>query len=64
MQLHAADPDDFAPPERVAALCRAAQQSSADLEVFRYPGANHSYTDHDLPDHDRPQQSGCWDLLG
>ncbi|MGW1127809.1 dienelactone hydrolase family protein [Streptomyces sp. NPDC002526] len=51
VQLHAAEHDEFAPPERVAALCRAAEESGVDVEVFRYPGAGHFYIDHELPDH-------------
>lgn len=51
VQLHVAEPDEFAPPERVAALRRAAEESGVDLEVFRYPGIGHFYTDHELPDH-------------
>ncbi|MEU0690585.1 hypothetical protein [Streptomyces uncialis] len=35
LQLHAADPDPFAPPERVAALELAARSSGAALEIFR-----------------------------
>jgi dienelactone hydrolase len=52
IQLHAAEPDDFAPPERVAALCRAAQKAGVALEVFRYPDVGHFYSDGELPDHD------------
>jgi len=60
VQLHAAEPDDFAPPERVAALCRAAREAGLDLEVFRYPGAGHFYTDRDLPDHDPAASELTW----
>jgi len=52
VQLHAAEPDDFAPPGRVAALCRAAGEAGVALEVFRYPGVGHFYSDGELPDHD------------
>ncbi|WP_406503004.1 dienelactone hydrolase family protein [Streptomyces sp. NBC_01602] len=60
VQLHAAEPDDFAPPERIAALCRAARKSGVDLEVFRYPGAGHFYIDRDLPDHDPAAAELTW----
>ncbi|MFI6703619.1 dienelactone hydrolase family protein [Streptomyces sp. NPDC050509] len=60
VQLHAAEPDEFAPPERVAALCQAARERSVDLEVFRYPGAGHFYTDRDLPDHDPAAAELTW----
>ncbi|WP_330248080.1 dienelactone hydrolase family protein [Streptomyces sp. NBC_00562] len=58
--MHAAEPDDFAPPERIAALCRAARKSGVDLEVFRYPGAGHFYIDRDLPDHDPAAAELTW----
>ncbi|MEE4540564.1 dienelactone hydrolase family protein [Streptomyces sp. V4-01] len=51
VQLHAAEPDTFASPEQIAALRRAARDAHVALEVFRYPGAGHFYTDPDLPDH-------------
>ncbi|MCG7209396.1 dienelactone hydrolase family protein [Streptomyces arenae] len=60
VQLHAAEPDDFAPPERVAALCRAAGERSVDLEVFRYPGAGHFYIDRELADHDPDAAELTW----
>ncbi|MEU0052166.1 dienelactone hydrolase family protein [Streptomyces sp. NPDC006309] len=60
VQLHAAEPDDFAPPERVAALHRAARERGVDLEVFRYPGAGHCYTDPGLPDHDPAAAELTW----
>ncbi|MEV0720080.1 dienelactone hydrolase family protein [Asanoa sp. NPDC050611] len=59
-QLHAAEPDDFAPPERVAGLRRAAREAGVDLEVFRYPGAGHFFTDGDLPDHDPAAAELTW----
>ena len=54
VQLQAAEPDPFAPEDRVAALRRAARETGAELEVFRYPGAGHFYTDSELPDHYDP----------
>ncbi|MFD4996386.1 dienelactone hydrolase family protein [Streptomyces buecherae] len=59
-QLHAADPDAFAPPERVTALRHAAHAAGVALEVFRYPGAGHFYTDPDLPDHDPEAAELTW----
>ncbi|MES4891742.1 dienelactone hydrolase family protein [Streptomyces sp. NPDC096012] len=67
-QLHVAEPDDFAPSERVSALCRAARDAGVHLEVFRYPGAGHFYTDPDLPDYDPAAAELTWrrvlDFLG
>ncbi|MGQ4486774.1 dienelactone hydrolase family protein [Streptomyces sp. SAS_281] len=60
VQLHAAEPDRFAPPERVAAMTRTAREAGADLEIFRYPGAGHFYTDRDLPDHDPAAAKRTW----
>ncbi|MEV0849734.1 dienelactone hydrolase family protein [Streptomyces sp. NPDC049954] len=60
VQLHVAEPDDFAPPERVAALSEAAKEASVALEVFRYPGAGHFYTDRDVPDHDAAAAELTW----
>ncbi|GAA1350407.1 dienelactone hydrolase family protein [Streptomyces beijiangensis] len=60
VQLHAAEPDGFAPGERVAALGRAAREAGAELEVFRYPGAGHFYTDRELPDHDPAAAELTW----
>ncbi|GAA2775460.1 dienelactone hydrolase family protein [Saccharopolyspora taberi] len=68
MQLHAAEPDEFAPPERVAGLRRAARESGVALEIFRYPGAGHFYIDPELPDHDPAAAELTWrrvlDFLG
>ncbi|MFD9128419.1 dienelactone hydrolase family protein [Kitasatospora sp. NPDC059571] len=60
VQLHAAEPDPFAPPERVATLRRSARERKVDLEVFRYPGAGHFYTDRELPDHDPAAAELTW----
>lgn len=60
VQLHAAEPDDFAPPERVAALRRAARETGVHLEIFRYPGTGHCYTDPGLPDHDPAAAELTW----
>ncbi|MGW6202921.1 dienelactone hydrolase family protein [Streptomyces sp. NPDC055089] len=60
IQLHAADPDPFAPPERVAALEAKAKESKAALKVFRYPGAGHFYTDSASPDHHPAAAAQTW----
>ncbi|MFI1416562.1 dienelactone hydrolase family protein [Streptomyces sp. NPDC020731] len=68
MQLHAAEPDDFAPPEDVAALRRAATEKRIHLEIFRYAGASHFYTDLGHPGHDPAAAELTWrrvlDFLG
>ncbi|WP_130797247.1 dienelactone hydrolase family protein [Streptomyces otsuchiensis] len=60
VQLHAADPDDFAPAENVAALQRAARERGVRLEVFRYPGAGHFYTDPELDEFDGSAAELTW----
>ncbi|MFF3177109.1 dienelactone hydrolase family protein [Streptomyces sp. NPDC057900] len=60
VQLHAAEPDDFAPPERVATFCQAAREAGIEVEVFRYPGVGHFYIDGELPDHDLAATELTW----
>ncbi|MEV1008094.1 dienelactone hydrolase family protein [Streptomyces sp. NPDC049881] len=63
VQLHAAEPDPFAPPERVAALRAAAREAGVELEVFRYPGAGHFYTDAELRDFDPAAAGLTWERV-
>ncbi|GAB3113881.1 dienelactone hydrolase family protein [Streptomyces calidiresistens] len=51
-QLHIADPDPFEPHDWQTAWYLGMRRAGVDIEVFRYPGAGHLYTDPDLPDHD------------
>ncbi|MFC9065429.1 dienelactone hydrolase family protein [Streptomyces harbinensis] len=60
VQLHAAAPDAFVPPDSVAALHRASREREVALEVFRYPGAGHFYTDAQLDDHDPAAAELTW----
>ncbi|MFK0247860.1 dienelactone hydrolase family protein [Amycolatopsis azurea] len=60
VQLHAGDPDDFAPPAALPGWLDAATRSGADAEVFTYPGAGHFYTDSSLPDHDEDAAALTW----
>ncbi|MFD7509980.1 dienelactone hydrolase family protein [Streptomyces sp. NPDC059853] len=60
VQLHAAEPDDFVPPDSVAALRRAARERDVALDVFRYPGAGHFFTDAQLDDHDPAAAELTW----
>ncbi|MBA0050192.1 dienelactone hydrolase family protein [Streptomyces sp. AJS327] len=62
-QLHAAEQDEFAPPERVANLRHEARELGVELEVFRYPGAGHFYVDRELPDHDPAAAELTWDRV-
>nr|QMS48216.1 dienelactone hydrolase family [uncultured bacterium] len=36
------------------------QRAGADVEVFRYPGVGHLFTDPDLPDHDAQAAEEAW----
>lgn len=60
MQLHAAEPDNFAPPENVAALRRAAREKRIRLEIFRYAGVGHFYTGPEHPDHAPAAAEPTW----
>jgi dienelactone hydrolase len=51
LQVHLADPDPFEPADEVAAWQSAAEQSGIALELFKYPGPGHLYTDPALPDY-------------
>ncbi|MEU1215386.1 dienelactone hydrolase family protein [Streptomyces sp. NPDC005791] len=68
MQMHVAEPDDFALPENMAALRRAATEKHIRLEIFRYPGVGHFYTDFEHPDHNPVAAELTWnralDFLG
>ncbi|MFJ6213984.1 dienelactone hydrolase family protein [Streptomyces sp. NPDC092296] len=60
VQLHVAEPDPFEPEDWLTAwylrMCRA----GADVEVHRYHGAGHIFTDPDLPDHDADAARRAW----
>ncbi|WP_410584321.1 dienelactone hydrolase family protein [Amycolatopsis sp. lyj-108] len=60
IQLHAADPDGFAPPAALPGWLEAATRSGADARLFTYPGAGHFYTDSSLPDHDEDAAALTW----
>lgn len=60
VQLHVADPDPFEPHDWLNAWYLRMNRAGADVEVFRYPGAGHLYTDPDLPDHDEAAAEETW----
>jgi dienelactone hydrolase len=60
IQVHVADPDDFAPPAEIAAWLDAAALIGVDARVFTYQGVGHFYTDPSLPDHDEHAASLTW----
>lgn len=61
LQIHVADPDEFAPPDQLAALRQRAAQEGLQPEVFLYPGAGHFFTDESLPDFDAIAAQQAWD---
>jgi dienelactone hydrolase len=60
LQVHLADPDDFEPADEVAAWQSAAAKSGISIELFKYPGAGHLFTDATLPDHDADAARQTW----
>ncbi len=62
VQLHVADPDPFEPHDWLNAWYLRMRRAGAEVEVFRYPGAGHLYTDPDLPDHDPEAAEKTWSV--
>ncbi|MEV6376828.1 dienelactone hydrolase family protein [Micromonospora musae] len=60
VQLHLAEPDSYEPPEEVDEWRTAMTAAGAQLEVFRYPGVGHLFTDPDVPDHDAAGAETTW----
>ena len=52
VQLHVAEPDPFETDDWLSAWYLQMGRAGADVEVYRYAGAGHLYTDPDLPDYD------------
>ncbi|MFG2191128.1 dienelactone hydrolase family protein [Streptomyces sp. NPDC048639] len=62
VQLHVADPDPFEPDDWLNAWYLRMRRAGAEVEVFRYAGAGHLYTDPDLPDHDAEAAEATWSV--
>lgn len=62
VQLHVADPDPFEPDDWLNAWYLRMRRAGAEVEVFRYAGAGHLYTDPDLPDHDAEAAESTWSV--
>ncbi|MFC7309161.1 dienelactone hydrolase family protein [Streptomyces monticola] len=60
VQLHVADPDPFEPDDWLNAWYLRMRRAGADVEVFRYRGAGHLYTDPDLADYDAEAAEETW----
>ncbi|MFD9292992.1 dienelactone hydrolase family protein [Streptomyces sp. NPDC060030] len=60
VQLHVADPDPFESHDWQTSWYLQMQRTGADVEVYRYPGAGHLFTDADLPDFDQDAAELTW----
>ncbi|MGV9310899.1 dienelactone hydrolase family protein [Streptomyces sp. NPDC003691] len=63
VQLHIADPDAFEPHDWQTAWYLGMGRAGADVEVHRYPGAGHLYTDPELPDWDEEAAEQTWRVV-
>lgn len=60
VQLHVADPDPFEPDDWLNAWYLGMRKAGADVEIHRYRGAGHLYTDPGLPDYDAEATERTW----
>ncbi|MEX2981990.1 dienelactone hydrolase family protein [Streptomyces sp. C36] len=60
VQLHVADPDPFEPHDWLNAWYLRMGRAGADVEVHRYHGAGHLFTDPELPDYDAEAAEATW----
>ncbi|MFG2321824.1 dienelactone hydrolase family protein [Streptomyces sp. NPDC048568] len=60
VQLHVAEPDAFETDDWLSAWYLQMGRIGADVEVHRYPGAGHLYTDPELPDYDEEAAEATW----
>ncbi|MGP4002826.1 dienelactone hydrolase family protein [Streptomyces sp. 8N706] len=60
VQLHVAAPDPFEPDDWLNAWYLRMRRAGADVEVYRYPGAGHIFTDPELPDYDAEAAEAAW----
>ncbi|MER5884473.1 dienelactone hydrolase family protein [Streptomyces sp. NPDC001941] len=60
VQLHVADPDPYETHDWLNAWYLNMGRAGADVEVYRYPGAGHLFTDPELPDHDAAAAEEAW----
>lgn len=60
VQLHVADPDPFEPHDWLNAWYLRMRRAGAEVEVFRYAGAGHLFTDGGLDDYDAEAAEQTW----
>ncbi|MEU5344436.1 MULTISPECIES: dienelactone hydrolase family protein [unclassified Streptomyces] len=62
VQLHVAEPDAFEPDDWLSAWYLQMGKAGADVEIYRYAGAGHLYTDPGLPDYDKEAAEATWQV--
>ncbi|MEU7702218.1 MULTISPECIES: dienelactone hydrolase family protein [unclassified Streptomyces] len=62
VQLHVADPDPFETHDWLSSWYLQMRRAGADVEIYRYPGAGHVYTDPELPDWDEESADRTWSV--
>ncbi|GAA2158577.1 dienelactone hydrolase family protein [Kitasatospora kazusensis] len=60
VQLHVAEPDPFEPEDWLNAWYLRMLKAGAEVEVHRYRGAGHVFTDPELPDYDAEAAEQTW----
>ncbi|MET9253085.1 dienelactone hydrolase family protein [Streptomyces sp. NPDC048182] len=60
VQLHVAEPDPFETDDWLSAWYLQMNRIGAEVEVYRYAGAGHLYTDPDSPDWDEEAAEATW----
>ncbi|GGQ25959.1 dienelactone hydrolase family protein [Streptomyces roseolilacinus] len=61
VRLHVADPDPFEPDDWLNTWYLEMGRAGADVEVHRYRGAGHLYTDPGLADYDEEAAERTWE---
>lgn len=62
VQLHVADPDPYETDDWINAWYLRMRRAGADVEIYRYRGAGHLFTDPGLPDHDAQAAERTWSI--
>ncbi|MER7847510.1 dienelactone hydrolase family protein [Kitasatospora sp. NPDC096077] len=60
VQLHMADPDPYEPEDWLNAWYLRMRRAGAEVEVHRYQGAGHLFTDPELDDYDADAAEQAW----